>query len=135
MDIHCRDVEVRGQSWLSINAFHFGTAHFVSCCLCCASWLSGLNDLSYLCTSLLLECWDCRDTLQHMAICGSLGFKLQTSHSCSKYIRHQASIPVPPTLRFLFSCLCLPSAGIIGVCDIPGLCDVGDQALGFMPFR
>lgn len=134
MDMHCHAVEVRGQSWLSINAFHFGTVFSLWAAVYAV--LSGFQVSKSYPNSARHCCWSAGSvSLQHLALCGSLGFKLRTLHSHSKHVSHRASSPALQPWGVSSSCFYLPSAGIIGVHDIPSLYDAGDQTLGFMPLR
>lgn len=82
-------------------------------------------------THLYVSPWGYRHT-QHPSVCEFLGFKFKSSHlQWSVYpLSHLSRSP-----SLYFSCLFLPTAGIMGVCYIPGLCGSGTQAQGLMPPR
>lgn len=72
-------------------------------------------------TCLYVSPWGYRHT-QDLSVCEFLGFKLKSSHlQGSVYpLSH-----LPRSLSLNFSCLYLPTSGIIGICYIPGLCGSG----------
>lgn len=73
-------VELRGQPWLWILAFHSKFRYLVCCCGCQADWPMSLGAVSCLLPSLGGYHWDNRCTLECLALNGCRGSKFGSSH-------------------------------------------------------